>query len=161
MLSSSRHAVLAAFAVASTARAAEPPKAVVILAERCLKCHNTSPRMSGLSLASAADARKGGLHGPAIVPGKPEESLLLGMITGDKPKMPMGDSPLSPAQVAEIRTWIEQGALWPDAPSTGSDKAALWSLQPLTKPPVPQSESHFTRNPIDAFVAAKLAEKKL
>ena len=49
MLSSSRHVFLAAFAVASIARAAEPPKAVVILAERCLKCHNASPRMSGHS----------------------------------------------------------------------------------------------------------------
>jgi hypothetical protein len=161
MLSAFRHVVLAAFAVASIARGAEPPKAVTILAERCLKCHNASPRMSGLSLASAADARKGGLHGPAIVPGKPEQSLLLRMITGDKPKMPMGDAPLSQAQVAEIRTWIEQGALWPDAPSAGSEKAHLWSLQPLSKPPVPKSESRGTVNPIDAFVAAKLADKKL
>ena len=161
MLCSSRHVILAALAVTTIARAADPPKAVVVLAERCLKCHNASPRMSGLSLASAADARKGGLHGPAIVPGKPEQSLLLGMISGDKPKMPMGDAPLSPAQVAEIRTWIEQGAQWPDAPTAGSGKAALWSLQPLTKPTVPQSESRGARNPIDAFVAAKLAEKNL
>jgi Protein of unknown function (DUF1549)/Protein of unknown function (DUF1553)/Planctomycete cytochrome C len=161
MLFTSRHVLLAALAITSIARAAEPSKAVAILAERCLKCHNSSPRMSGLSLASAADAKKGGLHGPAIVPGKPEESLLLGMISGDKPKMPMGDAPLSLAQVAEIRAWIEQGALWTDAPSAGSPKAALWSLQPLTKPPVPHSESRATRNPIDAFIAAKLAEKKL
>jgi hypothetical protein len=161
MLSSSRNLILAAFALAPIARAAEPPTAVAILTERCLKCHNSSPRMSGLSLASAADAKKGGLHGPAIVPGKPEQSLLLGMISGDKPKMPMGDAPLSPAQVASIRTWIEQGALWPDALPVGSGKAPLWSLQPLTKPPVPQSESRATRNPIDAFVAAKLTEKKL
>ena len=41
------------------ARAAEPPKAAAILAEHCLKCHNSSVRMSGLSLASAADAKKG------------------------------------------------------------------------------------------------------
>ena len=97
--------------------------------------------MSGLSLASAADARKGGLHGPAIVPGKPEQSLLLGMISGEKPKMPMGDAPLSPAQVAEIRTSIEQGALWPDATPPGSGKAALWSLQPLRKLVGAQSSS--------------------
>ena len=116
------------------AGAAEPPKAAAILAEHCLKCHNSSVRMSGLSLASAADARKGGLHGPAIVPGKPEESLLVRMISGEnrrKPKMPMQGAPLSPAEVAEIRTWIEQGALWPDAAVAGSGKAALWSLQPL------------------------------
>jgi cytochrome c553 len=161
MLSSSRHGFLAIFAVAALAGAAEPPKAATILAERCLKCHNASVRMSGLSLASAADARKGGLHGPAIVAGKPEESLLVRMISGEKPKMPMGGAPLSPAETMEIRTWIEQGAIWPDAPAAGSGKAALWSLQPLKKPPVPSMESRPLGNAIDAFVAAKLAEQKL
>ena len=121
--------------------------------------------MSGLSLASAADAKKGGLHGPAIVPGKPDESLLVRMITGEKPgekpKMPMQGAPLSPAELAEIRTWIEHGATWPNASAAGSGKAPLWSLQPLQKPQVPQTASRRARNPIDAFVAAKLAEKKL
>jgi mono/diheme cytochrome c family protein len=161
MLSSSRHVFLAALAVSATAGAAEPPNATAILAEHCAKCHNPSVKMSGLSLASAADASKGGLQGPAIVPGKPEESLLVRMISGEKPKMPMQGTPLSAAQVAEIRTWIAQGALWPDSPATGRGKAALWSLQPLKKPPVPRSESSWVRNPIDAFVAATLAEKKL
>jgi hypothetical protein len=156
----SRQLFLVALAVVSIARAAEPPKAAAILAEHCLKCHNSSVRMSGLSLATSADARKGGLHGAAIVPGKPDESLMVSMITGgkpgEKPKMPLQSAPLSPAEVAEIRTWIEHGALLPDAPVTGSGKAALWSLQPLRKPAVPGKG-----NPIDAFVSAKLAEKKL
>ena len=112
-----------ALAVVPIARAAEPPKAAAILAEHCLKCHNSSVRMSGLSLASAADAKKGGLHGPAIVAGKPDESLLIRMITGEKPgekpQMPMQSAPLSPAEVAEIRTWIEQGAILPDGSSSG------------------------------------------
>ena len=95
MLTPSRQVFLAAFAVAAIVRGAEPPKAAAIVAERCLKCHNASVRMSGLSLASAADAKKGGLHGPAIVPGKPEESLMVRMISaekpGEKPRMPMQD----------------------------------------------------------------------
>src|SRR5437899_967689 len=114
MLSSSRHAAfLVGFSVAAIA--ADPPKATVILAENCQKCHNASVRMGGLSLAAAADAAKGGLHGAAIVPGKPEESLLVRMISGEKPKMPMQGRPLSPEQVTEIRTWIAQGAVWPEA----------------------------------------------
>jgi hypothetical protein len=161
MLSTSRLGLLAILVTASLAGATEAPKAAAILAERCVKCHNPSVRMSGLSLASAADARKGGLHGPAIVPGKPEEGLLLRMISGEKPKMPMQDTPLSAVQVAEIRTWIEQGASWPDGPAAGNGKAELWSLQPLRKPPVPLTGARQVRNPIDAFVAAKLAEKKL
>ena len=75
--------------------------------------------------------------------------------------MPMQSAPLSPAELAEIRSWIGQGAPWSNAPAAGSGKAPLWSLQPLRKPQVPQSASRRVRNPIDAFVAAKLAEKKL
>src|SRR4029077_7138886 len=131
MLSSSRLGFLAILALAALAGAAEPPKAAVILAERCLKSHNSSVRMRGLSLASAADAKKGGVHGPAIVPGKPDDSLLVRMISGEKPgekpKMPMQGTPLSPAELAEIRTWIEQGAPWPNAPAAVSGKAPLWS----------------------------------
>ena len=52
--------------MASLTSAAEIPKATAILQEHCLKCHNTAAKMSGLSLASRADATKGGLHGPAI-----------------------------------------------------------------------------------------------
>ena len=134
MFSSVRHVVLAAVLVAASAAAAEPSKAVAILTTRCFMCHD------------AAFARK------AIVPGKPEESLLVRMIAGDKPgdkpRMPKQGAPLSPAEVGEIRSWIAQGAIWPET--------VLWSLQPLRKPPVPQ-----TGNPIDAFVLAKLAEKKL
>lgn len=130
MLPFSRPALLAALALAPIARAAEPPKAVAILTERCFQCHNT------------AFVKK------AIVPGKPAESLLIRMISGDSPKMPKTGAPLSPAQVAEIRSWIQQGAPWTDA--------AWWSLQPLKKPAVPGPG-----NPIDAFIAAKLAEKKL
>ena len=165
MLSSSRLGFFAILAPVALAVAAEPPRAAAILAERCLRCHNASVRMNGLSLASAADAKKGGLHGPAIVPGKPDESLLVRMISsekpGEKPKMPLQGAPLSPAELAEIRTWIEQGAPWANALDAGSGKAPLWSLQPLRKPPVPQSASRRVHNAIDSFVAAKLAEKKL
>src|SRR3954454_2843903 len=77
------------YLMASVAAAAEIPTAASILEENCLRCHNPAARMSSLSLATSADAQKGGLHGPAIVPGKPEEGSLLRMISGDKPKMPM------------------------------------------------------------------------
>ena len=78
MLSSIRRAVAGAFLSVSFAGAADLPKVAAILEERCLKCHNSSVKMSGLSLASEADARKGGQHGPVIVPGKPDEVPLSG-----------------------------------------------------------------------------------
>ena len=150
-----------ALIAASFVGAADLPKAAAILEAHCLRCHNASVRMSGLSLVSAADAAKGGLHGPAIVPGKPDESNLLHMISGEKPMMPMQSAPLTGAQVAEIRAWIEQGAAWPEDLRADRNKADLWSLQPLRKPPVPPVASDWVRTPIDAFVLAKLSEKKL
>jgi hypothetical protein len=160
MLNSSR-CLLIAFLLASFACAADLPKAAAILEAHCLRCHNASVRMSGLSLVSAADAAKGGLHGPAIVPGKPDESNLVRMISGEKPMMPMQSAPLTGAQVAEIRDWIAQGAAWPEELRVDRNKAALWSLQPLRKPTVPAAASPWARTPIDAFVLAKLTEKNL
>src|SRR4051812_21287045 len=142
--------------IASLSSAADLPKAAALLEQHCLKCHNASVKMSGLSLVGLADATKGGLHGPAIIPGKPDDSNLIRMISGDKPKMPMQAAPLSAADVAEIRNWIAAGAPWPEALQPGRTQDTLWSLQPLTKPAVPRMESQWPRTPIDAFVLAKL-----
>jgi cytochrome c551/c552 len=149
------------FLSAWTARSADLPTAAALLEEQCLKCHNASVRMSGLSLESLADAQKGGTQGPAIVPGKPQESVLLRMISGEKPRMPMQAAPLSPAEVASIRQWIADGAPWPEPLRAGRKKADLWSLQPLVKSPVPRVQSQSARTPIDAFVLAKLDSMKL
>src|SRR5439155_2002291 len=152
----SRQVFLAVFAVAAIARGAEPSKGAALVAERCLKCHNASVPMSGLSLASAADAGKGGLHGPAIVPGKPDESVMMAMISGEKPKMPLNAPPLSATQVGEIRSWIERGAPWPEElranrkPADRKDE--LWSLKPLQKSSVPQLDWRWVRTPIDASI---------
>ena len=123
-------------------------------------------KMSGLSLASAADAKRGGAHGPAIVPGKPEEGMLIKMISGEKPKMPMQAAPLSAGEIVEIRRWIEQGALWPAGGEPGRKNGDWWSLQPLKQPLVPNVESTWVRTTwvrtsVDAFVLAKLREKHL
>src|SRR5512133_2202115 len=87
--------IFGVFVLAWAAGAAALPKGAALLEARCLKCHGRSTRMGGLSLASVADAKKGGAHGPAIVPGKPDEGTLLGMISGDRPKMPAGGPPLT------------------------------------------------------------------
>ncbi len=67
-----------------------------ILERRCVHCHGDSTRKGNLSLATASGAFKGGDSGPAVVPGKPDESLLVEMISGDKPAMPQkGNAALS------------------------------------------------------------------
>src|SRR2546425_4466616 len=54
--------------------------------------------------------RKGGDHGPAIQPGKPERSPIFQYVSGPEPKMPKGGPPLPAAEVELIRRWIAQGA---------------------------------------------------
>src|ERR1051325_9669830 len=161
MLPVSRGSLIGALLLASLAHGAQLPTAAALLEEHCLKCHNRSVKMSGLSLVSLADAGKGGLHGPAIVPGKPDESNLVRMISGDKPKMPMQGAPLSAAEVAAIRKWIADGAAWPEDLRADRKKEELWSLLPPAKPPVPKVESGWAKTPVDAFILAKLNALKL
>jgi hypothetical protein len=111
-----------------------------------------------------ARMRKGGGRGPAIISGKPDESLLYQLISGAQPAMPKSGGPLSPDQIASIRLWIANGAPWVDS-------TKWWSLQPLSKPAIPVVHNVHNQNvhknaqrstsPIDGFVFAKLAEKAL
>src|SRR5580700_3340044 len=83
-----------------------------ILKTSCQTCHNEKLRSSGLSLTSRDSALAGGNRGAAIKPGSPTDSLLLQAVeqSGDL-KMPPGGK-LQPEQVAAIRRWIEEGAVW-------------------------------------------------
>jgi hypothetical protein len=118
-----------------------------LITARCQTCHNDQLRSGGLSLTTMADMRKGGSRGPAVVPGKPEQSILYQLISGDEPRMPREGEPLNAAEVQRVKQWIAQGAPWTEA-----DK--WWSLQPLR---TFRGENHS----IDSFVSAKLREKGL
>jgi len=90
--------------------------AVDLLSRNCLVCHGAT-QTSGLDLRQRLAALKGGKRGPAILPGRPEESLVyvtaahLGEL-----KMPPGsDSPLPPEQLAILKKWILEGAEWPES----------------------------------------------
>jgi cytochrome c553 len=134
-----------------------------ILEQHCLRCHGRKTQRGGLSLATADDATVGGDSGPAFVAGKPDESLLLEMISGDKPKMPKKAVPLKPAQVAVLRRWIEQGANWPKDLTLSEHKNAgetWWSLKPLARPAVPAVKTAArVRTPIDAFILSRLEQQ--
>jgi len=71
-----------------------------ILERNCLRCHDQGKKLSGLSIANRASVLAGGHRGPALIPGKPDESLLYVMIAGPKPLMPRQADPLAPDQVA-------------------------------------------------------------
>ncbi len=82
-------------------------------------------------------------------------------MNGDEPDLLMppkdsGQPPLNAEQRNILRTWIDEGAIWPDD-LAGTIETQHWSLRPLTKPEIPSA----TTNPIDAFILAKLKEKAL
>src|SRR6185295_18164356 len=83
--------------------------AKAILEKRCLACHNAQMKTAGLILSSLENALKGGSKGPALVPRKPDESLIWQRISAGQ--MPPAN-PLSAEEREVIRQWIESGAPW-------------------------------------------------
>ncbi len=158
------------FIAATQAGAADGPsfreKVAPIFERYCVACHQGDKPQGGFSLATPEGLAKGGESGPAIAPGKPDDSLLIEMISGEKPAMPQKAKPLSPEDVATIRQWIATGADWPpgltlrDKRLAGADDN-WWSLRPLRRPAVPAIKSDWIRTPIDAFILARLQEKQL
>ena len=125
----------------------------------------------------------GGSTGPAVVPGNPKDSLLVDAINyGEAYQMPP-KSKLPAAEIATLTEWVKRGAPWgvesradpaasiPHATIAGQlsreefkERARYWSFQPLRKvaPPLsPSGRRGWARNPIDLFIQATLAERRL
>lgn len=140
---------------------------VPVLEVRCFKCHGTEARKAGLDLRRRFSLLKGGDSGAAILPGKPDESLLIEMIV-KKEMPPKEEDPLDARQVDLLRRWIAAGAPIKgkeeapleaaDADNAVSDKdRQFWAFQPPVRPSVPAVKAiDRVRNPIDAFLLSKL-----
>jgi hypothetical protein len=140
-----------------------------VLADNCIKCHGTKKQSSGLRLDSRDAVLKGGDNGPAVVAGKPDESLLIQAVahTHEELKMPPSGKLSEPA-VAILRQWVAEGAPWPTA-STGkpgsaaqadqapANGAAQWAFQPVRQPALPAVKDRtWIRTPVDRYVLAQL-----
>ena len=102
-----------------------------IMEGSCWSCHGEEFQRSGLDLRTRDDAIWGGRSGPAIVPGRAEESLLYRMIAGlDEPLMPRDGPSLTTAEIAAVRAWIDGGAHWDDGPTVAVAADALEELPP-------------------------------
>ena len=122
-----------------------------IFEKHCLRRHGQKIE-GGLSLLSAEKLAAGGDSGPAVEPGKPDDSLLVQMVGGEKPAMPKGAKKLSAEEIAALSTWIAAGARWPKDFAFDLAKP-WWSLAPLKRPPIPQvKNAAWPRTPIDAFI---------
>ena len=83
-----------------------------LLAENCYSCHGDKKQKGGLRLDSLEAILKGGESGPAVVPGKPDESLLVEAINYEGLEMPPNGK-LGPEKVAVLTRWVSLGAPWP------------------------------------------------
>jgi mono/diheme cytochrome c family protein len=113
---------VAPLAHAQSARPADEFTSTVkpIFEANCTHCHNQVKSRGGLSLETRDRIYQGGkMDGPVIVPGHPERSLLVALIRHEGPAhdpMPMPPPPraqLTPAQIAAITKWIQDGAVIP------------------------------------------------
>ena len=139
-----------------------------VLADQCYKCHGPKKQKAELRVDSREAILKGSDVGPVVVPGKPEESSFIKSLRheGDS-KMPEKADKLPDDQIAALEEWVRMGMPWPEneKPATAGFSVEAtkshWSWQPLREPAVPEvgGQKSEVRNPIDAFVAAKLAEK--
>ena len=138
-----------------------------ILKARCYKCHGPDKQESGLRLHVKAAAMAGGDNGAAIVAGKSADSSLVRRIAGigDDARMPPEDdgAPLAADEIAKIRTWIDQGAEWPEsadaANTTGREHWAYKKPVRATLPPV--TRPTWSIGPLDRFILARLDKEQL
>ena len=134
-----------------------------VLIEKCFKCHGGDKVSSELRVDSRDALLKGGEYGePSIVPGKPEESLLIAAIDPQNEDIVMPPDEELPASVIEdFRAWIRNGAAWPTSPDSETTDPAFvaeghWAFRPIERPPLPPVQSNdWLINEVDQFVLAK------
>ena len=151
--------------------------AVTILNVKCLLCHGRRRQEGGLDLRSRASLLKGGNSGPAIVPGNPDESLLIKRVLSEE-MPPLKDQarvsvrPVTSGELEKLRGWIMAGARFEEEepepfdlredPLVNEEDRRFWSFQPPRRPQVPEiglRDDPLT--PIDAFLLRRLEEKGL
>jgi hypothetical protein len=138
-----------------------------VLAENCFACHGPEKQKGGLRLDSRSAALKGGETGPAVVPGKPDESPMLravGYTDSNLQMPPKGKLPA--AKVEALTAWVKMGAPWPATPSAaaarGEGVKPHWAFQPVREPALPTvRDAAWATTPLDQFVLAKLEAKGL
>jgi hypothetical protein len=148
-----------------------------VLIEHCYGCHNSVDKArGGLALDDRTRMRMQSDSGFAVVPGVPEESLILQVMRHEIEglEMPREDGKLDASVVADFELWIRNGAHDPrDAAPSAEELTALtswvakferrkrwWSLQPIVVPEVPAPDA-WSEHPVDRFVGRRMREQGL
>ncbi len=158
---------IAALFVASTALPAlaaddTASKAIKVLSANCYQCHTKAMAMSELDLTSRASMLKGGAGGTVVVEGNPDSSKLIAAVER-KGKLAMPPTKaLGSEEVAVLRSWIGEGAAWPEHSTVSAAPAVTWwAFQKVSRPEVPKSGSPWVRNEIDEFILDGLRKDSL
>ncbi len=140
-----------------------------VLAKNCFSCH-TQTKLGGLAMFSREDLLKGGKSGPALVPSDPGKSLLVQAITHQHASLKMPPSgKLDDASIATLKSWIANGAIWPESAvkpskqySVTAEQRQWWAFQPVANPAPPAVKNKaWVKTPIDAFILSALEAKNL
>ncbi len=148
-----------------------------VLAENCFKCHGSEKQKGDLRLDSREAILMGGENGPAIVVGKPDESILIKAVRHEgEIKMPKGEKnsvKLSPEKIEALTEWVKMGAPWPKGiqsqlstsnaqRSTLNDQKTHWAYLPVAKPVPPKVKNQkWIATPVDNFILAKLEKNRM
>ena len=144
-----------------------------ILADRCYKCHSrlADKIKGGLMLDTREGMLHGGDTGPAITPGKPEDSLIIDAISyrDQDLQMPPKNDRLSGQQVSDLTEWIRKGAPDPrslvakgSSSTYGGVGRDHWSFLPVRKQAVPPvADATWCKTPVDRFILARLEEGEM
>ncbi|MEC7582817.1 MAG: DUF1553 domain-containing protein [Planctomycetota bacterium] len=148
-----------------------------VLVEHCYACHSSAGKTrGGLALDDRTGTRAESDSGFAVIPGAPEQSLILKVLRHEIPgqEMPKDGARLDDAVVADFEKWIREGAFDPrDAAPSAEElseltswearlarRKAWWSWQPIRAPSPPPS-NEWSDHPVDRFTWAKMDEHGL
>jgi len=150
-----------------------------ILQANCVKCHGSGKVRGGLRLSTRDGVLKGGENGPAAVPGKPADSLLIVAVKQDANRLPPGvegmpvKGKLTGKDIETLTKWIQMGLPWTPGTSEivpvepkgiviNEEAKNYWCYRPVKRPETPAVKNKaWVQNPIDAFLLAKMEAKGL
>ncbi|MCA9022299.1 MAG: DUF1549 domain-containing protein, partial [Planctomycetaceae bacterium] len=146
-----------------------------LLIKHCYDCHGEDTQESGLRVDTFKGIAQGGKAGSLLVPGKPEQSLLIMAVNYQSNDLQMPpEEKMSKEEIADLTNWVKMGAPYPNADLSllraPSDKGKydlekereFWSFQTVKKPALPEvKQKSWVKNPIDQFVLHQLEQAGL
>lgn len=147
-----------------------------VLIEHCFECHSGESKESGLQVDSLAALLTGGERGPAIVPGKPDESLLIQAVRHDDTLQMPATRKLPQSVIEDLSQWVREGAVWPNSEPVAivarlsvaermptDEERQFWAFLPPQRSAIPSvtDATDWARTPIDHFVLQKLESQQL